>query len=69
MFSIIFESLKSKSTKMLRPQTGNSRVSFNDTLLNFGLRGDIQKPFQGARHPLGPETPLEILDFIIQRGC
>ena len=22
---------------MLRPQKGNSRVSFNDTLLNFGL--------------------------------
>ena len=27
-----FESLKSKSTQMLRPQKGNSRVSFNDTL-------------------------------------
>ena len=23
---------------MLRPQKGNSGVSFNDTLLNFGLR-------------------------------
>ena len=33
-----FESLKSKSTQMWRPQNGNSGVSFNDTLLNFGLR-------------------------------
>ena len=32
-----FESLKSKSTQNLRPQKGNSEVSFNDTLLNFGL--------------------------------
>jgi len=37
-----FESLKSKSTQMLRPQKGNSGVSFNDTLLNFGLRGFLQ---------------------------
>ena len=27
-----------KIYKMLRPQKGNSRVSLNDTLLNFGLR-------------------------------
>ena len=33
-----FESLKSKSTQMLRPKIGNSGVSFNDTHLNFGLR-------------------------------
>ena len=33
-----FQSLKSKSTQMLRPLKGNSGVSFNDTLLNFGLR-------------------------------
>ena len=26
-----------KIYKMLRPQKGNSRVSLNDTLLNFGL--------------------------------
>ena len=32
-----FESLKSKSTQILRPQKGNLGVSFNDTLLNFGL--------------------------------
>ena len=32
-----FESLKSKPTQMLRPQKVNSGVSFNDTLLNFGL--------------------------------
>ena len=32
-----FKSLKSKSTQMLRPQKENSGVSFNDTLLNFGL--------------------------------
>ena len=32
-----FESLKSKSTQMLGSQKGNSGVSFNDTLLNFGL--------------------------------
>ena len=32
-----FESLKSKSTQMFRPQKGNSAVSFNDTLLNFRL--------------------------------
>ena len=38
IFSIFFESLKSKSTQNLRPQKGNSGVSFNDTLLNFGLR-------------------------------
>jgi len=37
IFSIFFESLKSKSTQMSRPQKGNSEVSFNDTLLNFGL--------------------------------
>ena len=35
MFSITFESLKSKSTHMLRPQTGKTGVSFNDTLLNW----------------------------------
>ena len=33
-----FKFLKSKSIQMLRPQKGNSEVSFNDTLLNFGLR-------------------------------
>ena len=32
-----FDSLKSKSTQMFRPQEGNSGVLFNDTLLNFGL--------------------------------
>ena len=32
-----FKSLKSKPTQTLRPQKGNSGVSFNDTLLNFGL--------------------------------
>ena len=32
------EPLKSKSTQMLRPQNGNLGVSFNNTLLNFGLR-------------------------------
>jgi len=32
------KSLKSKSTQMLRPQKGHWGVSFNDTLLNFGLR-------------------------------
>ena len=31
-FFIFVESLKSKSTQMLRPQEGNSGVSFNDTL-------------------------------------
>jgi len=31
------KSLKSKYAQMLRPQKGNSRVSFNDTLINFGL--------------------------------
>ena len=34
---IFFESLKSKSTQMLRPQKGNLGVLSNDTLLNFGL--------------------------------
>ena len=29
--------LKSKFTQLPRPQKGNSGVSFNDTLLNFGL--------------------------------
>ena len=38
IFSIFFESLKSKSTQMLGAQKQNSGVSFNDTLLNFGLR-------------------------------
>ena len=28
-----FKSLKSKSAQKLRPQNGNSKVSFNDTLL------------------------------------
>ena len=37
MFSIFFESLKTKSAQVLRPQKGNSGVSFNDTLLNFRL--------------------------------
>ena len=37
-YSPLFKSFKSKSTIMLRPHKGNSRVSFNDTLLNFGLR-------------------------------
>ena len=36
-YSPLFKSFKSKSTIMLRPHKGNSRVSFNDTLLNFGL--------------------------------
>ena len=36
-FFIFFEFVKSKSTQMLRPQKGNSGVSFKDTLLNFGL--------------------------------
>ena len=34
---LYFESLKSKYIQMLRPQKGNSGVSFNDNLLNFGL--------------------------------
>ena len=37
IFSIFLEFLKTKSTQMLKPQKGNSGVSFNDTLLNFGL--------------------------------
>ena len=37
MFSIFFESLKTKSTQVLRPQKGNSGVSFSDTLINFRL--------------------------------
>ena len=32
-----FKFLKSKFTQLPRPQKGNSGVSFNDTLLNFGL--------------------------------
>ena len=32
-----FESLKSKSTQMLRPQKVNSGVSFNDTLLMYNV--------------------------------
>ena len=36
-YSPLFKSFKSKSTIMLRPHKGNSRVQFNDTLLNFGL--------------------------------
>ena len=35
---IFFEYLKSKSTQLLGSQKANSGVSFNDTLLNFGLR-------------------------------
>jgi len=37
IISIFFESLKSKSKQMLGSQKGNSGVTFNDTLLNFGL--------------------------------
>ena len=33
-----------KIYKMLRPQKGYSRVLFNDTLLNFGLREIVQFP-------------------------
>ena len=40
-FSILFEFVKSKSTEMLRPQKGNSGVSFKDFLLNFGLWGKL----------------------------
>jgi len=61
MFSIIFESLKSKSTQMLRPQTGNSRVSFNDTLLNFGLWG------AGSELPLCVYTWNSLLIKIVKR--
>ena len=32
------ESLRSKSTQMLRPRKRNSGVLFNDTLLSFALR-------------------------------
>ena len=32
--------------KMLRPQKGNSGVSFNDTLLNFGLRARNLKEYR-----------------------
>ena len=32
-FTIFFESLKSKSTQIIRPKKGNSGVSFNDILL------------------------------------
>jgi len=39
VYSLHFlEFLKSKSIEMLKPQKGNSEVSFNDTLLKFGLR-------------------------------
>ena len=37
LYWLFFEPLKSKSTQMLRPQKGNLGVSFNNTLLNFGL--------------------------------
>ena len=37
MFFSLVESLKS-DLQMLRPQKGNSGVSYNDALLNFGLR-------------------------------
>ena len=30
---------------MLRPQRGNSEVSFNDTLLNFGLRPSYKSEY------------------------
>ena len=37
IFSIFFESLRSKLTQMLRPKKGNSEILSNDTLSNFGL--------------------------------
>ena len=37
LYSPFFESLRSKSTQILKRQKGNSGVSFNDTLLNFCL--------------------------------
>ena len=39
IFSLYFFYFSSKSTQMFKPQKRNSGVSFNDTLLNFGLRG------------------------------
>ena len=35
--TIFIKSLKSKSTQIIKPQKGNSEVSFDDTLLNFRL--------------------------------
>ena len=34
---------------MLRPQKENSGVSFNDTVLNFGLRSAVNYSQQGCR--------------------
>ena len=36
-YFLFLEPLKSKSTQMLRPQKGKWGVSFDNTLLNFGL--------------------------------
>ena len=40
-FPLFFESLKSKSTQMLRPQKENLGFLSKDTLLNFGLRYNL----------------------------
>ena len=59
-----FESLKSKSTQMLRPQKGNLGVSFNDTLLNFGLRGkNLKEIYRVSQTKPGHETGLALLSL------
>ena len=62
IFSISFESLQSRFTQMLRPQKGNSGVSFNDTLLNFGLWA------QNLRQGIVIITSFELLEPGITNG-
>ena len=50
-----FESLQSRFTQMLRPQKGNSGVSFNDTLLNFGL-WSVPRPNKNKYHRITTTT-------------
>ena len=61
IFSIFFESLKSESTQMLRPQKGNTRVSFNLNL-NFGLRMNAFLKFIFRQDILSPKIKSEILE-------
>ena len=63
IFSIFLKPLKSKSTQMIRLQKGYLGVSFNNTLLNFGLR-DMSYQYiytlAYVRHkPIGPKFCLE----------
>ena len=58
-----------KIYKMLRPQKGNSKVSLNDTLLNFGLSIDLNNELQVETNKQRNKCYLISYSFSLAVAC